>query len=210
MDVASCAIDNGYGVLFDDKRNTPFTFIICDKDGKTGYRFEDFCDDEEVNGIIQKYDLVGAVIIRTWKPGRSDEWISRDNEQYKRDHLNLRSISIESFFNQYFGAEEYKSFTSHVERYLQEARDITGYRSIKFLSSMNLATQKVYEEKELAEWDYQNYTTQEEFAYDYGTDIRTVSRYVNQGINKIDIVQELAEFFGVDFASFFTESSEPR
>ena len=75
---------------------------------------------------------------------------------------------------------------------------------------MNLATQKVYEEKELAEWDYQNYTTQEEFAYDYGTDIRTVSRYVNQGINKIDIVQELAEFFGVDFASFFTESSEPR
>jgi|GEM_PF-2977453 len=48
-----------------------------------------------------------------------------------------------------------------------------------------------------------HYPSQEEFAYDFGTDIRTVSRYVNQGINKISAVQELAEFFGVPFTSFF-------
>lgn len=51
----------------------------------------------------------------------------------------------------------------------------------------------------------ENYSTQEEFAYDYGAEIRTVSRYVNQGINKIDVVQELAEFFNVPFEYFFRE-----
>lgn len=49
----------------------------------------------------------------------------------------------------------------------------------------------------------ENYPSQEEFAYAYGAEIRTVSRYVNQGINKIDIIQELAEFFMVDFTYFF-------
>ncbi len=53
----------------------------------------------------------------------------------------------------------------------------------------------------------ENYSSQEKFAYDYGVEIRTVSRYVNQGINKIDVVQELAEFFGVDFKYFFVETS---
>lgn len=49
----------------------------------------------------------------------------------------------------------------------------------------------------------ENYPSQEEFAYAYGAEIRTVSRYVNQGINKIDVIQELAEFFMVDFTFFF-------
>lgn len=49
----------------------------------------------------------------------------------------------------------------------------------------------------------ENYPSQEEFAYAYGAEIRTVSRYVNQGINKIDVIQELAEFFMVDFTYFF-------
>ena len=50
-----------------------------------------------------------------------------------------------------------------------------------------------------------NYESQEEFAFEYGMDIRTVSRYVNQGISKIDTIQELAEFFDVEFMSFFQE-----
>ncbi len=49
----------------------------------------------------------------------------------------------------------------------------------------------------------ENYGTQEDFAYDYGVEIRTISRYVNQGINKIDVLQELAEFFDVPFEYFF-------
>ena len=49
----------------------------------------------------------------------------------------------------------------------------------------------------------ENYSIQEDFAYDYGAGIRTISRYVNQGINKIDVIQELAEFFDVPFDYFF-------
>ena len=50
----------------------------------------------------------------------------------------------------------------------------------------------------------ENYESQEDFAYDFGTDIRTVSRYVNNGINKISTIQELADFFGVHFQDFFS------
>lgn len=49
----------------------------------------------------------------------------------------------------------------------------------------------------------ENYESQEDFAYDYGADIRTISRYVNNGINKIDIIQDLADFFGITFVEFF-------
>lgn len=51
----------------------------------------------------------------------------------------------------------------------------------------------------------ENYSSQEEFAFEYGCDVRTVSRYVNQGIEKIGIVQDLAMYFGVDFMNFFIE-----
>ncbi len=49
------------------------------------------------------------------------------------------------------------------------------------------------------------YPSQEEFAFDFGTDIRTVSRYVNQGINKINIIQDLADHFHVSFEEFFKQ-----
>lgn len=51
----------------------------------------------------------------------------------------------------------------------------------------------------------ENYSTQEDFAYDYGLDIRSVSRYINNGISKIDTIQELAEFFKVDYTEFFKD-----
>ena len=51
----------------------------------------------------------------------------------------------------------------------------------------------------------QKYNSQEEFAYDFGAEPRTVSRYINNGINKISIIQELADYFQVDFIFFFTE-----
>lgn len=49
----------------------------------------------------------------------------------------------------------------------------------------------------------ENYATQEDFAYDYGMDLRTVSRYINSGISKVPTIQELAEFFNVPFMDFF-------
>lgn len=52
----------------------------------------------------------------------------------------------------------------------------------------------------------ENYPSQEEFADKYGADIRTISRYINNGINKIDIIQELAEHFDVPFEYFFQDN----
>lgn len=57
----------------------------------------------------------------------------------------------------------------------------------------------------LRELIQQYYSSQEEFAYDFGVELRTVSRYINQGITKVDVIQEMAEFFSVDFACFFRE-----
>lgn len=50
----------------------------------------------------------------------------------------------------------------------------------------------------------QNYATQQEFADDYGLEIRTVNRYINEGISKVNVVQELSEFFQVDLVLFLT------
>ena len=49
----------------------------------------------------------------------------------------------------------------------------------------------------------ENFSSQEEFADAYGADPRTIGRYVNQGINKVDAIQELADWFGIDFKEFF-------
>ena len=42
------------------------------------------------------------------------------------------------------------------------------------------------------------YGTQEEFAVEVGTDVRTIGRWVNHGIRNLDTIQQIAEFFGVD------------
>ena len=49
----------------------------------------------------------------------------------------------------------------------------------------------------------ENFESQEAFADEYGADIRTISRYVNNGINKVDIIQNLADWFEVEFSDFF-------
>lgn len=49
----------------------------------------------------------------------------------------------------------------------------------------------------------ENGMTQESFAFDFGADVRTVNRYVNNGINKITVLQELAEYFQVSILDFF-------
>ena len=49
------------------------------------------------------------------------------------------------------------------------------------------------------------YKTQEEFAFEFGTDVRTVGRWVNKGIKNLDTIQQIAAFFGVDALAFFSE-----
>lgn len=45
--------------------------------------------------------------------------------------------------------------------------------------------------------------SQEDFAEQYGADVRTISRYINNGIKDVDLIQDLADWFGVEFADFF-------
>ncbi len=47
--------------------------------------------------------------------------------------------------------------------------------------------------------------TQEEFAFQYSADVRTVNRYINKGIPKVSTIQEIAEYLDVDFLEFWKE-----
>lgn len=52
----------------------------------------------------------------------------------------------------------------------------------------------------------ENKLTQQTFADDYGTDLRNVSRWINERkLTNIDTIQELADYFEVDFFEFFKE-----
>lgn len=52
------------------------------------------------------------------------------------------------------------------------------------------------------------YRTQEEFSYAYGMPLRNVSRWVNEGVKKIDIAQEIANFLELDAVNLFIENVE--
>lgn len=51
----------------------------------------------------------------------------------------------------------------------------------------------------------ENYTSQEEFAYEYHAELRTINRYINEGISKVRTLQELAMFFGVSMKEFIPD-----
>ena len=42
------------------------------------------------------------------------------------------------------------------------------------------------------------YRTQENFAYEFGAEIRTVSRWLNAGVKHIDTLEEIASFLEID------------
>ena len=42
------------------------------------------------------------------------------------------------------------------------------------------------------------YRTQENFAYEFGAEIRTVSRWLNTGVKNIDTLEEIAVFLKTD------------
>lgn len=59
--------------------------------------------------------------------------------------------------------------------------------------------------RKLRELIARDFDSQEDFAFEYGCDVRTISRYVNQGIEKVGVIQELAMYFNVDFMDFFKD-----
>lgn len=141
-------------------KSSPFPFTITTNNIKVGYRFSDFFYDDDIEAILQENNVKKAIIIRTLKPEYSTKSISRDNSRYKEDKLPINVINLEDFFNQFFGNNEYNIFLQHLKNYLDKIKNITGYKSIKFLSSMNLSSQKLIEEKFLLEWQYKDYRYQ--------------------------------------------------
>ncbi len=51
----------------------------------------------------------------------------------------------------------------------------------------------------------ENYPSQEEFAFEYGADVRTINRYVNLGITKVPTIQSFAMHFNVSIKEFFPD-----
>ncbi len=52
------------------------------------------------------------------------------------------------------------------------------------------------------------YRTQEEFAFEFGAEIRTVSRWVNGGLKNIDTIEEIEEFLDLERLKLFAEKVE--
>lgn len=69
----------------------------------------------------------------------------------------------------------------------------------KYLSPSLAAGQKLKNLIKESKWK-----TQEEFAFEFGIEDRTVRRWIHSGIAKVDVIKELADFFEVDFLSFFS------
>ena len=54
----------------------------------------------------------------------------------------------------------------------------------------------------------ENYSSQQEFADAYGLEIRSVSRYINNGIKDLDTIQELAQYFNLTVIEFLTDTND--
>lgn len=53
-----------------------------------------------------------------------------------------------------------------------------------------------------------NYSSQQAFADDFGADLRTVNRYVTTGINYMSTIEEVANFFQIDYMEFLKLGKE--
>lgn len=153
-----------YNKPIEEPGDAPFAFILNSDNKRTGYTFDDFIIDEDVNAILKEHNLDNAVFLCTYlrssKSGKADRMITNNNRIYQEEGKKLKEVAIDDFFVEQFGAEEWKAFLSSIEHYLQGIRSIIGYQSIKFLSSMNLTMRKIFEEKVLTEWNYKNYRFQ--------------------------------------------------
>ena len=173
-----------------ERSTDSFSFIISDQGQRIGYRFSDFFENENVNTILKNSEVDSACIIRTWKQEKTERWFIRENACFQQNGLKLKSVSIEHFFDHYFGVNEWASFKAEIELYLEKARERIGYKSLKYLSPMNLSSRKMYEEKVFASWQYEGYKYQiinrdkaevKEYLYlsNYTIDSETIDEMIN-------------------------------
>lgn len=149
-----------YNIPVEYSHDAPFIFIIKENHERIGYRLADFLEDEDINSILKSNHVDKAIIFRTSKGKQTNKLIELENQQYKDTNVNIRALSIHEFYLKQFGEEEYKAFIDSIDNYLNVTKEITGYKSVKFLSKMNLASIKIFEQKKLRDWDYLNYRYQ--------------------------------------------------
>ena len=149
-----------YNIPVEYSHDAPFIFIIKENHERIGYRLADFLEDEDINSILKSNHVDKAIILRTSKGKQTNKLIELENQQYKDTNVNIRALSIHEFYLKQFGEEEYKAFIDSIDNYLNVTKEITGYKSVKFLSKMNLASIKIFEQKKLRDWDYLNYRYQ--------------------------------------------------
>lgn len=117
-----------------------------------GYTFDDFYENDDLDEICNENRIDKVFVIRIWKGAQANEWVARENSQYESHGISIRAIGISDFFVSQFGKDECQRFEAQLTTFLKEIFDLVGYRSIKFLSSMNLAAQKLVLEKKLLEY----------------------------------------------------------
>lgn len=49
------------------------------------------------------------------------------------------------------------------------------------------------------------YKTQEEFAFEFGSDVRTIGRWINNGIDRISTIEQIADFFGIAVSDILSQ-----
>ena len=52
------------------------------------------------------------------------------------------------------------------------------------------------------------YRTQENFAFEFGAETRTVNRWLNVGLRDVDTAEEIAEFLDIETLGLFIERGE--
>ena len=54
------------------------------------------------------------------------------------------------------------------------------------------------------------YRTQENFAFEFGAETRTVNRWLNEGLRDVDMAEEIAEFLEIETIGLFIEGGEKK
>ena len=123
-------------------------FIIRLHDNRRiAYRVEnDICFEEEKNyeQWLRENGISEMVVIHLSYPF--------DVKMY--DSNIISTIDIKSFFAQFFDETEWDCFSTHLENYLSTVREILGFKTVSFLSSMNLKSFKQYVANELKDFPY--------------------------------------------------------
>lgn len=149
-----------YNFPVEYSHDSGFIFIIKENHERIGYRLADFLEDEDINSILESNHVDKAIILRTSKGNQTNKLIEQENQHYEDANVNIRALSIQEFYLKQFGEEEYRVFIDSIDNYLNVTKEISGYKSVKFLSNMNLASIKIFEQKKLKDWDYLNYRYQ--------------------------------------------------